>query len=198
MKRSLQLLICCALITLTACSSQEIKPEVTVTPVPAKTPAITDNTAPSSGQNPPMTLVKNNKTLNLVRVMDGGACKNEAQGAKGAFLIYADSADIERIKREKGTKVFGEFENNIQSFATTALQEAINASNLNENPFALGADETQEQLTKQLFTNFRESVANPLKQFQDTTTLNLDIMPFKPSFIFYQHGCDATHLEPEN
>jgi hypothetical protein len=129
--------------------------------------------------------------------MDGGACKNELQGAKGTFLIYADSADIDRIKREKGPKIFGDFENKIQAFASKALQEAVNATNFIENPFTLGADETQEQLTKQLFTNFLNSVATPIKQFQKETTLNLDVEPFPPSFIFYLHGCEATHLEPE-
>jgi hypothetical protein len=197
MKTSLQILISVALIWLSACSTQEIKQETVAIQNPVKLPATQDDTAQNSAQNPPMTLLKNNKKLNLVRVMDGGACKNELQGAKGTFLIYADSTDIERIKREKGPQVFGEFENKIQAFASTALQNALNATNLAENPFALGADETQKNLTKELFTNFLNSVAGPIKQFQTTTTLNIDVEPFPPSFIFYQHGCEATHLEPE-
>ena len=64
-----------------------------------------------SGQNPPMTIMKGEKKLNLVRIMDGGICKNEFQGAKGAFLLYADSNDIERIKREKGAAIFSDFRN---------------------------------------------------------------------------------------
>ncbi len=198
MNISLHILISAAFIALSACSTQEIKQEPSAVPVITKLPAIKDQAAQNSGQNPPMTLIKNNKTLNLVRIMDGGACKNEAQGAKGAFLVYADSVDIERIKREKGPKIFGDFENKIQDFATSALQQALNATNLNENPFALGADETQDQLTKQLVTHFLDSVAAPVKQFQQTTTLNLDIVPFTPSFVFYQHGCEATHVEPVN
>jgi hypothetical protein len=198
MKTSLQIFICSAVIALSACSTQEVKHEPVVVEAPAQQSAIKDDSILDSVQNPPMTFLKNNIKLNLVRVMDGGACKNELQGAKGTFLIYADSADIERIKREKGPKIFGDFENKIQTFATKALQEAINATNLTENPFTLGADETQEQLTKQLFTNFLNSVAKPITQFQKETTLNLDVEPFPPSFIFYQHGCDATHLEPES
>ncbi len=66
--------------------------------------------------------------------MDGGACKNDFQGAKGAFLLYADPADIDRIKREKGPRIFSDFENKIQAFSTDALQEAINATNLAEDP----------------------------------------------------------------
>jgi hypothetical protein len=197
MKTSLQILISVALIWLSACSTQEVKQDTTAVQTPVTAPETKVDSAQNSGQNPPMTYLKNNIKLNLVRVMDGGACKNELQGAKGTFLIYADSADIERIKREKGPKIFGDFENKIQAFASKALQEAVNATNLIENPFALGADETQEQLTKQLFTNFLNSVATPIKQFQKETTLNLDVEPFGPSFIFYLHGCDATHLEPE-
>ena len=69
-----------------------------------------------SGQNPPLTLVKGNKTLNLVRIMDGGACKNDYQGVKGAFLVYADPTDIDRIKRDKGPQIFSDFESKIQIF----------------------------------------------------------------------------------
>jgi hypothetical protein len=197
MKISIQILTVMAFITLTACSTQEIKHDTKNTPAPDKAPAATE--APSqSGPNPPMTWTKGDKTLNLVRVMDGGACKNDFQGAKGAFLVYADPADIERIKREKGPQIFRDFENKIQAFSTNALQEAINATNLAEDPFALGADEAQEKLTKQLSVNFHKSVADPVTLFQKETTLTIDVVPFTPSFTFYQQGCDAARQEPEN
>ncbi|MDO9048668.1 MAG: hypothetical protein Q7U66_13170 [Methylobacter sp.] len=197
MKASIQILIGMAFIALTACSTQEVKHDTKAMPAPDKTPAITEDLS-QSGPNPPLIRIKGDKTLNLVRIMDGGACKNDFQGAKGAFLVYADPADIERIKREKGPQVFGDFENKIQIFATEALQEAINATNLAEDPFALGADEAQEKLTRQLSNNFRNSVADAIKLFQKETTLTIDVVPFTPSFIFYQQGCEATHLEPEN
>lgn len=130
--------------------------------------------------------------------MDGGACKNDFQGIKGAFLIYADPTDVERIKREKGTQIFSDFENKIQSFSAQALQEAINETNLAEDPFALGADEAQEKLTKQLSNNFRSSIAEPIKRFQQQTTLTIDIIPFIPSLFFYQHGCEAVPQELDN
>jgi len=197
MKASIQILIGMAFIALTACSTQEVKHDTKAMPAPDKTPAITEDLS-QSGPNPPLIRIKGDKTLNLVRIMDGGACKNDFQGAKGAFLVYADPADIERIKREKGPQVFSDFENKIQIFATEALQEAINATNLAEDPFALGADEAQEKLTRQLSNNFRNSVADAVKLFQKETTLTIDVVPFTPSFIFYQQGCEATHLEPEN
>lgn len=198
MKASLHILIGMAFIALTACSTQEVKQDAKSLPAPDKLPAITDDSLQRSGQNPPLTLLKGDKTLNLVRVMDGGACKNDFQGAKGTFLVYADPADIERIKREKGPQIFGDFETKIQTFSIQALQEAINATNLAEDPFALGADETQEKLTKQLSNNFRNSIADAVNLFQTETTLTVDVVPFAPSLIFYQQGCEATHPEPEN
>ncbi len=197
MKASIQILISIALIALTACSTQEVKQGTPFSPVADKLPAIPADSSGLSGQNPPLTRVKGDKILNLVRIMDGGACKNDYQGAKGAFLLYADPADIERIKREKGAQVFSDFENKIQSFSTEALQRAINETNLAEDPFALGTDEAREKLTQQLSNNFRSSVTNAVNAFQKETTLTLDVIPFTPSFIFYQQGCDTTHLAPE-
>ncbi|MGR9014394.1 MAG: hypothetical protein ACU83U_12185 [Gammaproteobacteria bacterium] len=198
MKASIQILISMAFMALTACATQEVKQETPAIPATDKLSKITDEALQSSGQNPPMTLIKSDQTLNLVRIMDGGACKNDFQGAKGAFLVYANPDDIERIKREKGAQIFSEFEDKIQNFSTEAFQKAIDATNLAEDPFALGADEAQEKLAKQLFNNFRISVADAVKSFQQETTLTLDVVPFNPSFMFYQQGCDATHLEPEN
>jgi hypothetical protein len=198
MKASVHILSGMTFMVLAACSTQEVKQDTKAIPTPDKSPAIIDDSAQGSGQNPPLTLIKADTTLNLVRIMDGGACKNDFQGAKGAFLLYADPGDIERIKSEKGPQVFNDFENKIQTFSSQALQEAINATNLAEDPFALGADEAQEKLTKQLSNNFRNSVANAVDSFQKETTLTIDVVPFAPSFIFYQQGCEATHLEPEN
>ena len=96
-----------------ACSStKEVKQIIPATPNIAKQSTPFDQDSGFfSGQNPAMTIIKSGKTLNLVRIMDGAACKNEFEGAKGSFLLYADPTDIERIKREQGVKVFTEFEN---------------------------------------------------------------------------------------
>jgi hypothetical protein len=196
MKTNIQILIGMAFIALAGCSTQEVKHDAQAMSPPASDKA--PDASQSSGQNPPLNRTKNDKTLHLVRIMDGGACKNDFQGAKGAFLLYADPADIERIKRDKGPQVFSDFENKIQTFATQALQDAVNATNLAEDPFALGADEAQEKLSKQLSNNFRNTVADPVNLFQQETSLTIDIVPFAPSLIFYQQGCEAAHLEPEN
>ena len=198
MKVSVNILIGMTFMALVACSNQEVKQDTTATPAPDKSSPIIDNSGQGSGQNPPLTQIKNSKTLNLVRILDGGACKNNYQGVKGAFLLYADPADIDRIKSEKGPQIFSDFENKIQNFSTEALQDAINATNLAEDPFALGADEAQEKLAKQLSNNFRSSIADAINSFQKETTLTIDVVPFAPSFVFYQQGCTATHLGTEN
>ncbi|MFU8788395.1 MAG: hypothetical protein ACNA7G_05155 [Methylobacter sp.] len=196
MKTNRHLLFSMALLTLTACSTQEVKKDTEA--ATDTLPAIIEQAGQGSGQNPPMTRIKGDKTLGLVRVMDGGVCKNDFQGAKGVFLVYAYPDDIERIKREQGPEIFADFENEIQHLSTDALQDAINATNLAEDPFSLGADEAQEKLSRQLSDNFRNSVAKRIADFQQKTSLTIDVTPFAPSLFFYQQGCNAAHLEPEN
>ncbi|MCL7423052.1 MAG: hypothetical protein M8364_19345 [Methylobacter sp.] len=198
MKASVKSLTGVLFILLAACSTQEVKQGADVgMPATTETPAVPEDAPDMSGQNPPLTINKGDETLKLVRIMDGGVCKNDFQGAKGVFLVYADADDIERIKREKGPEVFAEFENKIQAFSIDALQEAVEATNLAEDPFSLGEDEAQQKLAKQLSKNFRNAVAAAIDAFQNETTLTVDVVPFPPSLIFYQNGCEAAHLEPE-
>jgi len=191
MHKPTYLLIAISLLTVTACTSQPVKDEQ---PVPAP-PAIA--TPATSEQAPPLSELKNGKTLNMVRVMDGAACKNDLQGVKGTFLVYANPEDIERIKREKGAQIFADFEIKIQNLASEALQTATDATNLAEDPFAISAQVVQQKLANQLSANFQDSIAAGLKRFQQETTLSIDIVPFPPSLIFYQKDCEATQLEPD-
>jgi len=176
-----------------ACSStKEVKQIIPATPNIAKQSTPFDQDSGFfSGQNPAMTIIKSGKTLNLVRIMDGAACKNEFEGAKGSFLLYADPTDIERIKREQGVKVFTEFENKIQTFSEIALQQAINATNLDDDPFALGKDEAREKLARRLSANFKQSATPAIANFEKETTLTVEVAAFSPSFEFYQQGCQA-------
>jgi len=191
MHKPTYLLIAISLLTVTACTSQPVKD---AQPVPAP-PAIA--TPATSEQAPPLSELKNGKTLNMVRVMDGAACKNDLQGVKGTFLVYANPEDIERIKREKGAQIFADFEIKIQNLASEALQTATDATNLAEDPFAISAQVVQQKLANQLSANFQDSIAAGLKRFQQETTLSIDIAPFPPSLIFYQKDCEATQLEPD-
>jgi hypothetical protein len=141
--------------------------------------------------------MKGDKKLSLVRIMDGGICKNEFQGATGAFLLYADTNDIERIKREKGAAVFSSFENKIQALSGDVLQEAVDKMNLAEDPFVLDANEAQQKLATKLVDNFRNAATSAVNSFKKETTLTIDISAFPPSLVFYQKGCEANHLDPE-
>lgn len=190
MHNAAHILIALSLVTLTACTSQPVKEQQTVIPTTSAVPT-------TSPLDPPLTLIKDGKTLNMVRVMDGAACKDEYQGVKGTFLLYAEPSDIERIKREKGSKVFADFENRIQTLATDALQHATDATNFAEDPFALGAEEARQKLASQLSQNFQQSIDNEIKRFYQETTLMIDIVTFQPSLTFYQKGCEATILEPD-
>ena len=197
MKAGVKFLTFITLIVLAACTTQEVKQDAATDTGPDQSPIVANEAEAMSGQNPPMTLMKDGKKLNLVRVMDGGICKNEFQGAKGVFLLYTDPNDLERIKGEKGTAVFSAFETKIQAIAANGLQEAIDKTNLSEDPFALGEDEAQQKLAKQLTQNFRNAAADAIDGFQKETTLTIDITAFPPSLIFYQKGCEVTQDEPK-
>ena len=199
MNARLKFLTSITFITLAACSTQEVKQNTTTSNNTAldKSPIMANEVDQMSSQNPPMTIMKGNKKLSLVRIMDGGICKNEFQGAKGAFLLYADQSDIDRIKREKGTAIFNAFETKIQDIAGDVLQETIEKMNLSEDPFALGEDEAQQKLTTKLAYNFRNAAASATDKFQKETTLTIDITAFPPSFVFYQKGCEAAPIDPE-
>lgn len=149
-----------------------------------------------ASNDPPFTVIKDGKTLNLVRIMDGGICKNELQGASGAFLVYADPKDIERIKREKPKEIFKDFESRIQNFSSKVLERAVDQTNLSIDPFSLGDDVMQEKLAMQLTKNFRNAVSRPLAAFIHETSLTIDVTPFSPSLIFYQKGCDVSRFNP--
>lgn len=149
------------------------------------------------GETPPFNRLKENKTLKLVRVMDGGACKNSLEGARGEFLIYADPQDIERIKKEKSAEIFKELESKIEDFSSHALQQAIEATNLSLDPFSLGEDAEQDKLARQLIKNFQAAAQPAIDDFQKDTTLTIDVIPFSPSLVFYQKGCELTQINPE-
>jgi hypothetical protein len=198
MNASLKLLTSITFITMAACSTQELKGDSSTITATDKLTTPAYEAEKISGQNPPMTIMKDGKKLNLVRIMDGGICKNEFQGAKGAFLLYADPTDIERIKREKGAAVFKDFETKIQDISGDVLQEAVENTNLSEDPFALGEDEAQQKLANKLANNFRKAAFDAITMFQKETTLTIDIIPFPPSLVFDQKGCEPTKEEPES
>jgi hypothetical protein len=194
MYASLKFLTIITFITLAACSTQETKQDATTSdnsiadPI-EKSQSAADSGLQISGKNPPLTIMKGKKKLTLVRIMDGGICKNETQGVKGSFLLYADPNDIKRIKQKKGTGVFRAFETKIQELTADVLHEAIEKTNLSEDPFALSEEDAQQKLVNELVKNFRIIAADPIKRFQKDTSLTIDIIAFPPSLVFYQKSC---------
>ena len=127
--------------------------------------------------------------------MDGGACNPEDQGARGLFLVYAAPEDIERIKNERGNQVFEGFEQAIEGLSLEALQEAVDAINFSDNPFALDLEDTVHQFTEQLSSNFRRFAETPIEDFEAETTLTIDVLPFSPSIGFILENCENTLSE---
>lgn len=190
MKAFVRVFISVAFMGFSACSTQQLPKDTTVAPIPEKKPVTSQNNKElDTSKKPPMTISKDGKTLNLVRVMDGGVCKDSHEGVKGTFLVYANAEDIERIKRAQGAKIFATFETQIQSLAETGLMDAINKTNLAANPFSLGADEAKENMVRDLNQNFRLAVANPIKKFEADTSLAIDVDTYPPSLEFFQQGC---------
>lgn len=182
------------LLLLSACTAPIPTP---VSTSPSNAPTLAAEPDTPIGPTPPATLQKGKQILSLVRVMDGGVCKNELQGAKGTFLLYADLQDIERLKHDQGTAVFNKFASKIEDLSSHALQAAIDETNLAEDPFSLGEDEAQEKLAHTLSQAFHAAATTALVQFQQETTLTIDITAYTPSLVFYQKGCSTELVEPE-
>ncbi|WP_374087204.1 hypothetical protein [Methylomicrobium lacus] len=199
MKARVKTFTAVAVSLLSACSTQPAQRQDTAAIQSAAKPALPQEKPAENYEastNPPLTTTKDGKTLNLVRIMDGGICKNELQGASGSFLVYADPQDLERIKREKPKEIFKDFETKIQKLASEALEKAIDQTNLAVDPFSLGDDVAQEKLAAQLTKNFSSAASGPVAAFDQETTLTIDVTPFPPSLLFYQKGCDANRFEP--
>lgn len=169
----------------------------------AEAPVVPQKVAPeegeiwqTQGEEPPLTSSKAGKTLRLVRLMDGGACKNDLEGVGGIFLLYAEPDDIERIKNEQGTQIFAEFEKTISKIASDALQQAVENTDFSLDPFALDVTDAQLKVAKRLLKQFDLALAPVIEEFQQDTTLAIDIVPFFRSLVFYTEGCDATHEHP--
>lgn len=174
------------LATLSACSTQSkldhnsspapIDSEITVKPIDQKTPFSADET----------TLIKLGKVLTLVKIMEGGACKNMQQGAIGLFRLYANKEDIARIKETQGAEIFSDFERQIQNFSMLAIQGAIQQLDFQSNS-------SNQQLSTKLIHLFSSLIANDTYKFETETKLLIDISLVKESLVFYLADCKMPH-----
>jgi hypothetical protein len=182
------------IFSLVSCASKQIgtsdKPNIDNTT--NKTEASSESFY-SDSPTPQTTLEKGSKRLKLVRVMEGGACKNDKQGAQGVFLIYSDPDDIERIKRKKGSAIFSIFEKEIQEFSLVALDKAVKAIEITVDPFALDDADAQSKVFIRLAKSFRLFVEKDRANFQKKTSLTVEIIPFKRTFEFYINNCEVDH-----
>ena len=137
-----------------------------------------------------MTTIKAGQDLNLVRTMEGGACKNNQQGVVGLFLLYANKDDIERIKGSKGELIFSDFEKEIQTFSLLAIQEAVQETDFTSNPL-LDTNQEKQDIIRQLAKHFRIAVENSITQFQEEKSLIIDVAPFPSSFVLYIDDCEV-------
>lgn len=155
-------------------------------------PADAESSKPAGPKVPPKTSVKKGQNLTLARIMEGGACNADDRGARGLFLVYVKSSDVERIKRERGTQVFEEFEHEIESLSLQALQESIDVINFDDNPFALDLEDALQREVQQLIAKFREFVEPGIDSFESNTGLTVDVVPFSPSLGFILDNCSSS------
>lgn len=197
MKKLLKLLAGITLLTLTACSSKSVQQSKTEQAIPTDShKSLESGISTGTIDVPPMTTIKAGKNLNLVRTMEGGACKNDKQGVFGMFLLYADINDVERIKQNKGTQIFNEFEKTIESFSLLALQKAVQETNFTSD-LSIEADISRQKIIRQLTKHFRVAVAESINTFQEQSTLIIDVAPFPSSFIIYTDDCELDRINSD-
>ncbi|WP_404357352.1 hypothetical protein [Methylotuvimicrobium sp. KM1] len=148
-----------------------------------------------SEEVPSPTHVKGGRELSLVRVMEGGVCKNEREGVEGLFLLYADTDDVERIKITEGAQIFGDFEREIEAIAAMALQETLKGIYLGGDSIFPDSPTSQQNMLNEFELQFVDTIESAIDDFQQKTTLTIDILPFLPSLYFYSEGCELGHDE---
>lgn len=192
MRNAIKLIFTLASLLLSACATQPTSApdSKAVTPTKETDRVVLQKTvAPET-----LSREKDGKELKLVRVMEGGACKNERQGVTGLFMLYAHPADVERIKKNRGPKIFGEFEQTISNFSMQALQKAINDSEFSKFVFIEEEAKAGKQKTAaQLIRNFNNNVAGAIGEFEKETTLTIAVEPSPESLQFHVDGCELPH-----
>jgi len=142
---------------------------------------------------PGLTKIKAGKTLKLSRIMEGGACNNNQQGAIGLFSLYANPDDITRIKQQQGPEVFASFELLIETFSMRALQLTVNHLDFKSGIDALNKNHVQQLLADRFTVLFAGSIAEDITEFEANTSLTIDVISQPDSLTIYQDNCKTPH-----
>lgn len=148
----------------------------------------------SNDSVPPATLDVDGTQLRLVRMMEGGACKNTEKGLKGVFLVYSDPEQVAQIRKQKGDAVFSVFEQEIQDLSLDALNHAVQAIDFAIDPFALDPDDAQEKVFIRLANAFQNEIADNIQLFKEKYQLTIAVIPFRRTFEFYLGECDLSKI----
>ena len=194
MYKTRYLLIGTLLTVFSACSTQPPKPiSNTDSTKVHSTSTDTVVTLDKALAAPDLTIIKNGKTLKLTRIMEGGACKNDQQGALGLFRLYTNPEDIERIKQNQGSAVFADFELLIETFSMQALQKTIDQFDFQPDLFALSESDAQKELADKFTRMFISLIADDIAEFEIKTTLMIDVSPLPNALTIYLNGCETAH-----
>ncbi|NOQ35898.1 MAG: hypothetical protein GQ569_08380 [Methylococcaceae bacterium] len=192
MNKPFNILLVIIMLFLSACSTQPTKKSTTENTEKESNASVESITVNNTTAPDELSRQKGDKTLKLVRVMEGGACKNAKQGVSGMFLLYAHPDDVDRIKKTQGAEVFAKFEKSISEFSMIALQRAVNNSEFSKLVFIKDEAE-QQKTTQQLIQNFNNYITTAINEFEKESTLTIVIEPSLDSLNFYLDGCDIPH-----
>ena len=176
-------------LALIGCTPQT-RPPIEAETVPSKIVSAPVIQAIPDAAKPAPSKLKGNRSLKLIKLLDGGVCKDDQQGVMGVFLLYASPEDFERIKQANGTEIFKDFEAEIQAFSLHAFKHAVNSTHIAINPFALDQDDARNQVATELIRKFNTAIQPDIAAFEQKSSLTIDIEPFSRSFQFYINGCE--------
>ena len=191
MKRFIRYWVVSLSLTLIGCTQNRASVEVnSVTPQVISssiTPVTPEDRTPATSK------VKGQRTLKLVKLMEGGVCKDDEQGVSGVFLLYANPEDLQRIRQAEGSDIFKSFETKIQDFSLNAFKYAVNNTPIAISPFALDEDDARNQVGMALVKKFNIAIQSDMAAFEQSHSLSIDIEPFIRSFRFYIDGCEINN-----
>ncbi|MCK5830217.1 MAG: hypothetical protein KAH20_07925 [Methylococcales bacterium] len=192
MDKKIQLFLSILLLMLSACTQQIDPPRIDSHSTPVDSIVTVEKIENENKiQSLGITKIKAGKKLKLARILEGGACKNDQQGAAGVFKLYTNPEDVKRIVDKEGAKVFTHFESFITTFSMQSLQKAINAVNFQAKDGNKKINE--ERIKQELVELFIDLVVDDIAEFERKTTLMIDVVPELESLNIFLNDCETPH-----